>query len=76
MLLCPSAEVRHVCAYEGQSEYRAHACAHGLRVEGVRAIAQKKEASGTGSASRSHECAQIPRRADLTNRHPTRAIVD
>src|SRR5882724_3595133 len=76
MLLCPSAEVRHVCAYERQSEYRAHACAHCLRVEGIRAIAQKKEASGTGSVSRAHECAQIPRRADLTNRHPTRAIVD
>ena len=41
MLLCPSAEARHVCAYERQCEYRAHACAHGLRVEGVRAIAQK-----------------------------------
>jgi hypothetical protein len=60
MLPYPSAEVRQSRAYKGQSEYRAHACAHGLRVEGVRAIAQKKEASGTGSASRSNECAQIP----------------
>src|ERR1700756_4896551 len=76
MLLCPSAEVRDICAYERQSEYRAHACAHGLRVEGVRDIAHKKEASSTGSASRAHECTQIPRHADLTNRHPTRAIVD
>jgi hypothetical protein len=45
-------------------------------VEGIRAIAQKKEASSAGGARRAHECAQIPWRADLTNRHPTRAIVD
>jgi ankyrin repeat protein len=36
----------------------------------------ENEARSTGSASRAHERAQIPRRADLTNRHPTRAIVD
>jgi hypothetical protein len=76
MLLSPSAEVRHICAYERQSEYRAHAGAHGARVEGIRDVAQEKEAGSTGSARRAHERAQIPRRADLTNRHPTRAIAD
>jgi hypothetical protein len=45
------------------------------RCGGVRAIAQKKEASCTGGASRAHACAKIPRNADLTNGRPTRAIV-
>src|SRR5688500_688345 len=76
MLLCPSAKARHVCAYERQSEYRAHACAHGLRMKGIRAIAQKEAARSTDSVSRAHQGAQIARRADLTDRYPTAAITD
>lgn len=76
MLQFPSPHIRRVGAYERQPKYRAHACTHSLRVERVRAIAQKKKARSPCSVRRSYERPEISRRPNLPDCHPARAIAD